>query len=374
MIPAAILATGNEITSGEVINTNGAWMAERLEEMGFSIVAHLCVPDDAALMRKALDWSRQEAQLIVVCGGLGPTSDDLTREIVAKWAHDTLVFSEEIWNQLQKTYEERHLKVRPAHRQQCYFPSRAQTIANPVGTALGFCLDTEGARVVVVPGPPRELTAMWEPHVVPCLQELSPVKDQDLLIWTCLGVTESEAAEAVEAAFQGTGLRLGYRASVPYVRVKLWVPARHPERQAWVERMTNTLKPWIVGPQGEDPLEIWLEKISTFSHVLVCDEASQGQLTARISHLKEKRILWPPQLTVVSGGFLAPALEQGLTLQAQMGGGPDRLRLGWRFNGHQKNEELALPFQVSVRSQRGSLYACELAIHWWTTELQQIQS
>jgi len=245
-IPAAILTTGTELTSGETVNTNAAWLAEKLEAMGFAVVAHVSVPDDKKLIKDALEWLKPRAKLVVVGGGLGPTSDDITREALADWAGSELEFSENTWRQLGERYEQRGLKIRPAHRQQCYFPKSSRTIANPAGSALGFVFDSRGLRLVVLPGPPRELQSMWEPHVEPLLRELGPSRETELLIWTCEGATESRLAEVAEAVIAGSGLKIGYRASVPQVKVKLWLPRDLRDREKWTEKMDLALREWTV--------------------------------------------------------------------------------------------------------------------------------
>jgi nicotinamide-nucleotide amidase len=245
-IPAAILTTGTELTSGETVNTNAAWVAEKLEAMGFAVAAHISVPDDKKLIVDALEWLKPRARLVIVGGGLGPTSDDLTREAVAAWSGAELEFSEGVWRELNDRYRQRGLKIRPAHRQQCYFPKTSRTITNPVGSALGFALDARGVRLAVLPGPPRELQGMWEPHVEPLLQELGPRSETELVVWTCEGATESRLAEVAEAVIAGSGLKIGYRASVPQVKVKLWLPRVFNEREKWVEKMDQALREWTV--------------------------------------------------------------------------------------------------------------------------------
>jgi molybdenum cofactor synthesis domain-containing protein len=241
---ASILTVGTEITSGEILNSNGKWLAERLESLGIEVLVHLAVPDDRPLIFEALEFCGQRSEVLIVTGGLGPTSDDFTREVISEWGKDSLVFSDRAWRDLERIYKERNLNLKPAHRQQCHFPSRSRLLPNTVGTAHGFYLMAKGRHLLVLPGPPREIEGMWSPSIEPCLKELHPEAPSILHRWVCAQVPESEVAEVVEKIIAGTGLKVGYRASRPYVHVKLWVP-RDQDHSALLKALETALSPWL---------------------------------------------------------------------------------------------------------------------------------
>ncbi len=375
---AAILCIGTEITSGEIVNTNGAWLGERLEELGFEITSQVVVPDDKDLILDAIDWIKLQADLLVVSGGLGPTTDDITREVIAEWAGQQLVFSEAEWQKMIATYAERGQPIREAHRQQCHFPNDSRSIPNPVGTALGFSLDAKNLRLVVLPGPPRELHGMWSEHVLPYLKELSPKKATELLIWTCLGVPESEAAEVAEQAIKGSGLTIGYRATVPYVKVKLWVPFKMTDREQWIGRLNKALGPWVVGRGQEDLLQDLLRATDSFPAVTVRDGLSQGRLASRLLTLREKQIPWPKNLSIETGRGLSGvthALANDHVLMSLREGKSANsflcdIQIGRKF----EKSEIELPYKIQASSARGANHATELAFQWWLKVLPGIRS
>ena len=252
-ISAAILTVGTEITSGEIQNSNSKWLAEQLEKLGFDVTLHLSVPDDRVMIKDALEFSKKYCEVFIVTGGLGPTSDDFTREVIADWADAPLEFRESSWRTLEEIYHSRKLNLKPSHRQQCYYPANAALLKNRVGTADGFCLHSRGTHVLVLPGPPREILAMWEPSVVPRLKTLNAGSLSVLHRWICFGVPESEVAEKVEALIKGKGVRVGYRASKPYVHVKLWVPVNTDSSQL-LKSLGESLARWQVhdGKDRED--------------------------------------------------------------------------------------------------------------------------
>jgi nicotinamide-nucleotide amidase len=119
MLSAQLLTIGTEITSGEVVNSNASWLSLRLEEMGVRVRTHLTVRDCKEEILHALSFLN-ESKLIVVTGGLGPTSDDITRECMALFTRDTLEFDERVWRDLQTLYAQRGLPLREAHKWQCF--------------------------------------------------------------------------------------------------------------------------------------------------------------------------------------------------------------------------------------------------------------
>lgn len=217
----SLLTIGTEITTGEVLNSNAQWMSERLEEMGFEITHHLSVPDERSLMKDALNFLSQ-TDLIIVTGGLGPTKDDLTREVVADWLGVDLEFSEEAWLTLQDRAKARGISVRPTHRHQCYFPAHCQKIKNEKGSALGFWGKKGGVQILILPGPPQELQDMWFKAVAPRLGRgpLTP-----WIKWVFKDLRESEVSERFEEVLSRfvkvIDVAIGYRAAPPLVHVKI---------------------------------------------------------------------------------------------------------------------------------------------------------
>jgi nicotinamide-nucleotide amidase len=162
------VVTGTEVLTGRVTDRNGPWVSERLGELGVEVSHILCVADRAPDLKAALGFLAAEGMgLIVTSGGLGPTADDLTAEVVAAFAGRPLVLDERMEEKIARIIAgfARRFRMDPealreANRKQAMVPEGAETI-DPAGTAPGLVVPTDGPVVIVLPGPPRELQAMW---------------------------------------------------------------------------------------------------------------------------------------------------------------------------------------------------------------------
>ncbi len=366
-LKAAILAIGTELSTGEIVNTNGAWIGDRLEDLGFQVSLQVIVPDQRDLIKEALTFARQHADLLVLTGGLGPTTDDFTREVLADWANAPLEFSQSDWEEMGKLYQRRGLTLRPAHRQQCYFPVGSRRIVNDVGTAHGFALSLGSTEIVVLPGPPREIFGMWPSVLEQSLKGLSPKKETELKIWTCLGVTESEAAEKAEQALAGSGWQIGYRAGIPYVKVKLWVPIESQDKEKWIGQLEKAIGLWVVARDKEDLLGLAIDRLGSCLPLTIEDQLSQGQLASRLSDLRGFGWEWPKGLIVTSGPSEAPLTGNLAYIRPSRNLGA--FRVGLRTDKVAKEEEILLPYKLTVASKRASLYLVEAAALWWFKNL-----
>lgn len=348
MRKARLITIGTEITSGEVINSNASWVSLRLEDLGVRVFSHLSVRDQRDEILEALRYGGPD-DVIVVTGGLGPTSDDITRECVAAYAGQPLEFDHEVWHALEAEYRKRGLPLREAHRHQCHFPRGSKRLPNPAGTALGFTLKHGQQDVFVLPGPPRELEGMWTQEVEPRLKKTLTGPSLEWVRWTCLGAPESEIAELVEGVIAGQGIEVGYRAQVPYVKVKLFVdPAQHA---LVIPEMERVLAPFLVA-RGFDDLAEELLRRWPLPELHVFDDVTGGLLFTRL--LKFKTPTYPKLALHAT----APGTGYGLTLGAREG----NLITEVRLPRGTVTEERTLPFKITLASERGQRSAAEWAI------------
>lgn len=351
MMKAHLLTIGTEITSGEVVNSNAAWVSSRLEADGVRVFSHLSVRDQRDEMLRGLEFL-SDSDLLIVTGGLGPTSDDITREVVAEWSRRALEFDDQVWTNLCHSYQKRGLIVREAHRHQCYFPKESERLSNPVGTAYGFALKRGRQQVFVLPGPPRELEGMWVQEVVPRL--LLERESRQWVRWTCLGVPESEVAELVEPLIKGAGIEVGYRAQIPYVKIKIFVE-REREREL-VNKINEVLDPFVVVhgdiDLAEELLELWPTPV-----LEVGDSVSGALLTQRLFEGQRVRRSQRPELRV-SLGVCTSTTEEGIHLSAR----DDELTVKVTAPGISVREAMTLPYQTKLSSERGRRSAAEWSI------------
>src|SRR5262245_17888029 len=166
---AEILSIGSELTTGQNLDTNSQWLSLRLAEIGIPVGWHTTVADDLADNVEVFRVATGRAGLVIATGGLGPTLDDLTREVLAKLAGVELVFDEASFEHIRARFARFRRAMPERNRVQALFPAGAEVLANPLGTAPGIWMRIGGAWVAAMPGVPSEMHAMYEEQVKPRL-------------------------------------------------------------------------------------------------------------------------------------------------------------------------------------------------------------
>jgi len=166
-----IITVGNELTSGEVVDTNAAFMASALTEKGFEVTYLTTVGDNEGRIEDALLRAREHAEAIIVSGGLGPTADDITASSAAKALGRRLIMNQEVLHTLRQRFAQRETEMPLSNEKQALFPKQAEIIPNPLGTACGFILHHKGKIYVFLPGVPRELMFLLKENVIPLLEK-----------------------------------------------------------------------------------------------------------------------------------------------------------------------------------------------------------
>jgi nicotinamide-nucleotide amidase len=167
-----IISIGSEITSGQNLDTNSQWLSRRLAEVGIPVGWHTTVADDLEDNVAAFRIAAERARLVIATGGLGPTQDDLTREVIARVAGVELVFHPESFAQIQQMFARRRRSMPERNRVQAMFPAGAEPIPNTCGTAPGVWMVVGSALIVAMPGVPSEMHVMFENQVKPRLLQM----------------------------------------------------------------------------------------------------------------------------------------------------------------------------------------------------------
>jgi nicotinamide-nucleotide amidase len=173
---AEIIAIGDELTSGQRLDTNSQWLSQRLQELGVEVRFHSTVADDLEALMEVFRTATARCQIIVASGGLGPTADDLTREALAASAGVELQLDETALRHIEDLFQRRGREMPERNRLQAMFPQGSRPIANPHGTAPGIDFEVERAngatcRVFALPGVPAELFEMWTESVAPAIMQ-----------------------------------------------------------------------------------------------------------------------------------------------------------------------------------------------------------
>lgn len=222
---AAILSIGTELTRGELVNTNAAWLSEELTKLGFEVVEHSTVEDDLDRIVTIIRRFAEQHRVVVATGGLGPTSDDLTTEAAARASGVGLFRDESVVDGIRKKFKLFGRVMPESNAKQGDFPEGADILPNDMGTAPGFALTLGQARFFFVPGVPREMKHIFANSIAPEVGPLAERRTHQIHIRT-FGMTESGVAQAIRhLEKEHDGLTLGYRAHFPEIEVKVHVRA-----------------------------------------------------------------------------------------------------------------------------------------------------
>lgn len=222
----SILCTGTELLDGRIEDSNSRYLAATFETIGAHTQRILCCRDSIEDIQRSITFLLQDVDILFVSGGLGPTSDDVTREAIAAFLNLPLQKDDQALADLQELYRKRRRTFDNSNTKQVYFPQHARILKNPIGTAAGFHCEFERdgrkKHILVGPGVPHELHRMCADHFLPFLlskfQELrAPISK----VFKVFGIPESKVGELVEASGVPAGLSISYRAHYPEVIVKL---------------------------------------------------------------------------------------------------------------------------------------------------------
>jgi nicotinamide-nucleotide amidase len=288
---AVILSTGDELTTGKVVDTNSAFIADRLFTVGVKVAAVLKVGDDREKLLWAMHQGSELGDIIIGTGGLGPTADDLTTELVAEFLGRKLITNQAVADALKQRFEARAIAWTPNNLKQACFPEDAIIIPNPVGTAPGFRVTMrQGKSLIWLSGVPREMIAMFNETVMPWI---ITERGKDSEIFSCTfkihGLTESKLDDLVKPVDLGPQDKLSFRAHYPDLTLRLTARGGKGQEKGFVERCKQIRR--ILGTyiyaEGDVALEekvgqLLMEKNQTLA---LAESCTGGLISHRITRI-----------------------------------------------------------------------------------------
>lgn len=281
----SILAIGSELLSGQILNRNAQWLSQRLENLGFSVKYHLTVDDEKEAIISALAHLNKDSRYIFVTGGLGPTTDDLTRDAVNDWAGKELIYDPSSWTHIEEIFARFQRATPASNKQQCYFPDGSEILRNRMGTANGFHLNHNGSSIWVLPGPPREVEALWDDYLLDRLKTVIPDSEKKITkMWRTIGAGESHLAEILNPIVIGKPVTVAYRAHAPYVETKISFSAFSLQaNQNLLNMVGAALKRWLFETDDEDLVSDLGRLLNRSSSVDIYDGVTHGQVANFLS-------------------------------------------------------------------------------------------
>ena len=226
MLKVEMLSTGDEVLHGQIVDTNAAWLADYFFNQGLPLTRRNTVGDDLDALVAILRERSEQADVLIVNGGLGPTSDDLSALAAATAKGEGLILHAGWLETMTRFFAERGRPMAESNRKQAEIPASAEMINNPVGTACGFAVQLNRCLMFFTPGVPSEFKVMVEQEIVPRLRARFTLPSPPVCLrLTTFGRSESELAQSLNSLPLPPGVVMGYRSSMPIIELKLTGPA-----------------------------------------------------------------------------------------------------------------------------------------------------
>ena len=300
-----VLAIGDELLHAGLIDTNSSYIASNLERLGVVVGRFTVVGDDPDDLHDAIDQACRRADMVICSGGIGPTLDDRTREVVAKVLSEPLRFDDEGWQQVLAWFTRMSRTAAASDRRQGEFPLSATVLANPIGTAPGFRVRVHEAELFALPGVPREMKVMLDQHVLPAAEALGGLTPTAQACLRVLGPSEAVLGERLAEYMQpGRNPAVGITASGGLLSIRLIGTAKSAAAAAALCEATagdlrKLLGDWLFVEGTKEVPELVLERLVSKNRTVAFAESCTGGLcAARLTDL-------PGSSQVLQGGVVA---------------------------------------------------------------------
>ncbi|MBS1555570.1 MAG: competence/damage-inducible protein A [Bacteroidetes bacterium] len=267
IIKAELLTIGDEILYGQIVDTNSQWMSIELDKVGIKVIRKTTVGDQETEILTAFAEAEKRADIVLITGGLGPTSDDLTKPLLAKYFNCDLVMHQEALSEITAFFKSRGREMTELNRQQAALPSCCTKITNPIGTAPGMWFERNNKVFMSMPGVPHEMKKMMTERVIPKLKEKfkTPVIYHKVI--RTIGIGESFLADkiAVWEKSLPPHIKLAYLPSLGEVKLRLTgFGSSTADLQKEIDELSDALLPlageYVYG-YGDEPIEVAIGKM-----------------------------------------------------------------------------------------------------------------
>lgn len=276
----AILATGDEIIHGDTLNTNTHAIAHALNSEGLLLGHQLTSSDREQDIFSCITFLCKRHSIIILTGGLGPTSDDRTRYALARFLNVPLVEFSDAVKHIEKRLTKANITLNAGNRQQALFPLGATLLPNPHGTAMGCSYYFKDKLLILLPGPPRECLPMFNHYVLPMLGRVQHT-DKHLLKWRLFGVAEGEIAQILDDSLASIDCETGYRLETPYLEFKVRCSAEYVEKVQQI--IEPIVAPLIIAPPEQKASERLQKVIGEIQiSMVIIDDVTGGILQTLI--------------------------------------------------------------------------------------------
>ncbi len=277
---AAIIAIGDELLIGDVIDTNSAFIGRELTNLGVAVRSSISISDEREEILNYLAYFFSKNDILIVTGGLGPTQDDITKKSISEFFDSKLIFREDLFSKIESFFQKRNIIMAESNREQAIFPEKAKVIANDLGTASGMHFSKDGKHLFSLPGVPYEMKAMMRDYVLPFVKTLSKQKYLQKIINT-YNISESRIYSLLDVDKILEETTLAFLPSSKGVRIRL--SARGAEEELLKNRIEKALEiinsavsDKIVGYDNLSLSKLVFEKLKTKKMTISFAESCTG--------------------------------------------------------------------------------------------------
>lgn len=279
-----LVSTGDEVLTGLITDTNAGWLSQLLLEQGWQVRRRFTVGDDKADLIELFEQRSHHADVVIVNGGLGPTSDDISAQAMADAAGTTLELNQHWLEVMRQKYANRNRTMPKSNSKQAMLPQGAELVDNPVGTACGFAVKLNRATFFFTPGVPSELKKMMTDEILPRMRrQLGRNGRSQVRRFFLFGLSESGLSDRLDSLSWPAGIALGYRANLPTIEVKLVIDTEDAEAIANAETQLLAEVGNHLVARNEMDFTASIGPLLAEKDLMIFEDASGGRLTDTIS-------------------------------------------------------------------------------------------
>lgn len=281
-INAEIIAIGTEILLGEITDTNSVYLAQTLRDYGINLYYMTSVGDNERRIADAIGIALSRADIVITCGGLGPTVDDMTRQAVARATERELVFHQELLDQIAARFNNFRVRMTENNRRQAYLPAGALVVENAVGTAPAFIVELGDKVIISLPGVPREMKYLMTEKVIPYLRQRHQLGVIKAKVLRTAGIGESMLDDLIGAdLLENANPTVGLAAHSGQVDVRITAKAETPAQAADLIAQTEAvlmsrIGQFVFGTDNDRLEQVLINSLQAVNGTLAIAEAGTG--------------------------------------------------------------------------------------------------
>ncbi len=315
-----IITIGDELLIGQVVDTNSAWMAGKLNEAGIDVIRITTIGDEREEIMTALDEARKRAGIILITGGIGPTPDDITKETLAAYFNCRMVVNQKILQEIERFLKSRSIPMNEQNRKQAEVPEKTELLSNQHGTAAGMWFEEQDIIFVSMPGVPHEMKALMEHEIIPRLKtryHLPPILHRTILTY---GTFEAKLAEILSDFEKNldSSIKLAYLPSNGVIRLRFTMHGSHEKEMERIldreiKKLYRIIPQYIFGTE-EDTLEkivgeLLIKRKATLS---IAESCTGGNLSRRITSMPGSSVYFTGSVVAYSNDIKLNVLNINL--------------------------------------------------------------